>query len=123
LLKSAVAMYLILRPTFSEKDAKALVTHTIFKIAMDTAFGWPLEVMLAIGRGSMTINNLKDAIGMSHTRTHKFVNDLIDLGVLDVDKLASERRGPKELSYKLRDTFRECMAIVLRQVECECPEL
>lgn len=123
LLKSAVSMYLILRPSFSEKDTKAIVTHTLFKVAMDTAFGWPLEVMLAIGRGTATQEQMMSMIGLSKTSTHRRLNDLIDLGVVDVDKLESQRRGPKELSYKLKDEFRSCMAIILRAVECDCPEL
>lgn len=124
LLKSAIAMYLVLRPSYTDKEAKAIVKQVIYKIAMDTAFGWPLEIMLTIGRGSMTVKNLQEAIGMSHTSTHRYVNDLIDLGVLEKSKLESDaRRGPKELAYTLQDSYKSCMSIVLGGISETPPSL
>lgn len=123
LLKTAISMYLVLRPSYSKEDCITLVKHVTFKLAMDTALGWPLEVMLNIGRGAMTVEQLKGAMGMSHTRTHKFVTDLIDLGVLEVNKLASNNRGPKEHAYSLRQEFADCMTVVLRDIATDCPEL
>lgn len=117
LLKTAMSAYLVIRPSNTAEETIKQVNTIIFKIAMDTAFSWQLEIVLAIGTSSKTAQELCDHIGISRTRVQDHIQDLRDLGIVEEIKLAnSGRRGPKELSFKLTPAYGECFTSILKGI-------
>lgn len=99
-----------------QRDVDEEVMRIVFKVSEDTAYGYALDICKAIyerytsRKIGMTIQNIESKLGVSETTARRFIQDLLDTGVLSIDKRPnnSGAKGRNAHYYVLSPRVYQC---------------
>lgn len=112
LLKIATSVLMVLGGDSEENRTQ--MRQIVYKVAMDTAFDWPLEVICQIGLEAKSRQFITDGMQISGASVQKHLQNLRDIGVVKTSDIATGRRGRKELRFSLTPVIQKCLEDVLK---------